>query len=453
MKKLFIFIFIILNSINLVSQNWEEVGNGAAIHPCIFADTVNNQFLAYRLLYNSENDTIFGLAKLQDEQWVEFDTSLNFSAACKMILHNDKLIITSSLPQSSDTSSIIRWDNPGWTIIGQYNNAIIRDMQSINDSLYITGWLGNIDGVSVNRIAKWTEPGWSPVGSPTWFFAEPYTMAKFQDNIYVAGSFVNDDGTCCIAKWNGVEWSGVGEGIIPYSDITLDPAITKLIIYKDELYILGNFNKADNNAGNFIMRWDGENFKDVGGGLDGTPHDAVVFKDELYVVGFFGQAGGVQAHTIAKWDGEQWCGSGSIFGGPLREIEIFNDELYVSGSFQSIDGLPIKRIAKWIGGNFIDSCGAIVTGIEEQIDINYDEIKVYPNPASDFLKIKYPDFQSESKLTLQIYNMLGQEMYLEEKIQQKRELDISFLPLGIYWIRFFNNQNKYSNVKSFIIHK
>ena len=43
-----------------------------------------------------------------------------------------------------------------------------------------------------------------------------------------------------------------------------------MVVYQNELYIGGGFQKSDGFTGNNIMKWDGHNFYEVGGGTNNT---------------------------------------------------------------------------------------------------------------------------------------------------------------------------------------
>ncbi len=433
MKKILYFsLLLLISNFSIKAQNWEQVGNGAKTGlgtspPKIFADTVHNLLLGANQTLDVNNNVVNGMAKFVNGEWVQFDTNL-IVPVHEMAIHKNQLFVSSTMPEIDDSTKIARWDNPGWTIIGKSYEAFIGDMQSINDSLYITGWVGSMDGTSLNRIGRWLNPGWSPVGPHSFYlFFQMHTMAYYKDELYVGGNFINEGTTCCVSRWNGENWNPIAEGIVV--DITIDLAVTKLIVYKDELYILGTFDHDSLNT-RYILRWDGEKLKDVGGGLNSTALDAAVFNGELYVVGGYSKAGGINAKNIAKWDGERWCSLGSEFDGPIYDIEILNDEIYISGSFKNIDGIPAKGIARWIGGDYVDTCGAIVSAIEPEIaEKSFD---IFPNPARHELHISITgDFQNQP-ISLTIFNILGERLFEQRGFDPSEAVDVSGLSSGTY---------------------
>ena len=157
-----------------------------------------------------------------------------------------------------------------------------------------------------------------------------------------------------IARWNGVAWKGVGHGV---RGSTAD--VNKMSVFRDELVVAGRFSKSDDpeNPGENIAKWDGVKWTELGEGVDDAVWDIRVYDDNLYSCGFFMHAGGINAGQIARWDGANWCGLGTSFDIPLTSLEFYRDTLYVGGGFGTVNGDSIGRVAKWIGGSYIDTCG------------------------------------------------------------------------------------------------
>ncbi len=124
-----------------------------------------------------------------------------------------------------------------------------------------------------------------------------------------------------------------------------------------------------------IVRWDGQVWSSVGGGIDGTPQDRIAVKQlivydsgegpELVAAGKFQTAGGVSVLNIARWNGTRWAplgGGVGIFDSVRPWISttvVFDSgdgpELVVGGRIDRADGLTqidgqwIHGIARWNG--------------------------------------------------------------------------------------------------------
>ena len=79
--------------------------------------------------------------------------------------------------------------------------------------------------------------------------------------------------------------------------------------------------------------------------------------------------------------------------------------------------------------------------------IEHDNLKIYPNPATDFLHI---DLDTSESLEVRIYNEMGLSILNSEQAAGKSLLDISILKEGIY---FINISNRTLNITSkFVVH-
>ena len=91
---------------------------------------------------------------------------------------------------------------------------------------------------------------------------------------------------------------------------------------------------------------------------------------------------------------------------------------------------------------------SVVSGIEEAKDITI-QCLAYPNPATDFVKLKVENYQS-GNLTYQLYDISGK--LLENKKVEANEVSISMENLvpNIYFLKVFDNKKE---VKTFKIIK
>lgn len=82
----------------------------------------------------------------------------------------------------------------------------------------------------------------------------------------------------------------------------------------------------------------------------------------LYIIGDFQSIGNLAANQIAMWDGTQWSNLGGGVNGEINAILIDpNDNVIVGGDFTSIGGASISKIARWNGSAW-DSMGNTIAG-------------------------------------------------------------------------------------------
>jgi hypothetical protein len=168
------------------------------------------------------------------------------------------------------------------------------------------------------------------------------------------------------------------------------------------------------------MRWDGNQWFDVGGGMDNRVDCFYVLNDELLVGGGFHYAGGVYTGNLAKWNGSQWSEvTPSKILGEVYAIDYFQNELYVAGGFWTIDSVTVNHIAKYTGPLEI---------VETDITRN---IFLSPSPTHDHLKITSPQTNIHSS---SIFDITGKLLLNKEINAGSFQLDVSSLAAGLYFL-------------------
>jgi len=262
-----------------------------------------------------------------------------------------------------------------------------------------------------------------------------FAMTPYQGNLYVGGtgSYVSGSLMNGMMMWNGQNWSDCDSGITDVSNLG---GINDMIEYKGDLYIGGMFVQSNHSKENHIARWDGQNWKTVGGGIQ-NPYFQIntlhVYNGYLYVGGGFNEIGGIPAQGIARWDGKEWCSCNSEFDGNVVSITHYRDTLYIGGGFNHIDGDSIAKIARFIGDDFADTCGSISVGIKT-LEAEKKQIVGYPNPARESIYLMLPELGNQ-EVEVQVYNQVGQLMWQQPRYisNQKLELDVSQLAPGMYF--------------------
>jgi len=70
---------------------------------------------------------------------------------------------------------------------------------------------------------------------------------------------------------------------------------------------------------------------------------------------------------------------------------------------------------------------------------NINNINVFPNPVNDFLTLTISDY-NDTKLSIEMFNTLGQKIKVFENISNTETLDLSDLTNGIYLLKIEHNQ-------------
>lgn len=264
-------------------------------------------------------------------------------------------------------------------------------------------------------------------------------MIAYQDKLIATGNFYDYSSFNFfrLAQYNGTSWTQVGNGVRGSLSAAHD-----LAVYKDTLYIAGAFLKSDGNAGNYIMKWDGNQLSDAGFGNFcgyGAIWKLLTFKNRLYAFGAFSCAAGQKAFGVAYYENGTWTvPQDSIHNWAITSAVVYNDAIYIGGGFKSINGdTSIQNFAKLVCPDFDASAGC-VSGLKESS--NKLDVKVFPNPLKDKLHLEFEQNTVIDKVS--ILNTLGQEVYKLLKPAPKQEIDVSYLPLGIYFIKVENKQGQ-----------
>ena len=280
-------------------------------------------------------------------------------------------------------------------------------------------------------------------------YARVFELTIYQNNLYVGGSAHSEFGGIMngMMMWDENTWVESDGGII---DISKLGGINDMIEYDGDLYIGGMFYQNNHSKENLIARWDGTNWKSVGGGFGwgfGAGSETIdvmtVHGRYLYVAGLFNTPGGIPANSVARWDGNEWCGCGSTFDGQILAMTFYRDTLYVSGGFNHIDGDSIAKIARFIGTDFADTCGSLSVGIKT---IKTDKAKIvgFPNPVQNELNLLLPNLKNQ-KIQIIIRNSVGQLVFhiTVNLIDEKLTVDTSSLPHGIFFGEIMTDKNNY----------
>jgi hypothetical protein len=343
---------------------------------------------------------------------------------------------------------IAKWNGVSWDTVGRGLNGVVCMLTIINNELYAGGTFDTAGSVHANSLAKWNGSQWTDVFNfPQINLGHNYVLsiAEYNGELYVGGNFDNDT-LSDIIRYNGTAWINVGESL--HGGMS---SVSKMVAYNNELYVAGTFYHNQGNIGNFIQRWDGTQWKDVGGGTtsdllnpsaNGQIDDMIVHDDKLYIAGVFLYAGGIPTQNVAVWDGNQWCGFGGSFDNISLNVGFCKDTMYLGGGFITIDGDTVNHIAKWTGGNYVDTCGNNSAINENAMESN--NVLIYPNPATNEISIKL-NKPLENDACISVFNSLGEEVIKlkVQKVESEVKIDVAALPAGMYFVKVNGYSGKF----------
>lgn len=325
-------------------------------------------------IYVGGNFTIAGgitatnLAKITPEgQWETIGDGSNGPIHSVAIAPNGFIYVGGEFTQIGNitANNIAFWNGSVWSNLDEgINGAVFALKFDQEGNLFVGGVFTEVGETSVNNIAVWKDGNWMSLTDIGTNIAgtnnEIRSLAIDEENsLYVGGNFDTAGGISAarIAKWNGSNWSGLGDGTSGF--------VQAITIVENYLYAGGNFNLAGNTSANRIARWNltSSTWETLGFGLSGSVNTITSNENYIFIGGDFETASDTGndnkiVNNIARWSTENgWEALGqdtsvgvnsSISALLLSEV---TDKLYVAGSFTEAGSLPNDNIAIW-GDNF-----------------------------------------------------------------------------------------------------
>jgi hypothetical protein len=214
-----------------------------------------------------------------------------------------------------------------------------------------------------------SDADWEAIITPA-MNGEIRAVAVAGNDLYLGGTFtLTPDGVIWyIARWNGSEWSALGEGMNGFVNALAWDA------ENEALYAAGSFTLAGGVEANRIARWDGQEWSSLGSGTS-SRIDALAWvpgDGHLYAGGYFTSAGGVPANRIARWDGASWTAlGGGLQGGNVLALawDEANGHLYAGGSFDTAGDHEARRVARWDGNDWIALGGGVFSAFSDDSSV------------------------------------------------------------------------------------
>ena len=234
-----------------------------------------------------------------------------------------------------------------------FNSYVFALDIDASGNIYICGEFTGAGDANGNRIVKWDGTNLSSLGTGLSGASVRIRSMAIEPNtgyVYVAGDFTEIGGvagTANIAYWDGTAWNALATG--------LNDTVEQIKFSPDgKLYAVGSFTNADGVNGDFLCYWDGSAFHMVGDTeLIGNPC-TLAFDSfgRLYIgaISYTNIGGNPNADFIARWNGSSWENLGTGMNQSVTNIEVFDDVVYAMGFFTEAGGVPVYDVAKWENG-------------------------------------------------------------------------------------------------------
>ncbi len=234
---------------------------------------------------------------------------------------NDELYVVGAFTNADGipVNGLAKWNDTTWSdvhALPSYGGNLLCDVIEYNNELYVCG---NFQGPGgIREIVRWNGTAWTDVGGGFYGgLAGVEQMCIFQNKLYVSGAFTRTENannpSDNIAAWDGTVWIDPAGGTFNPPNPFVNGQIHDMVVFHNELWICGAFQCAGGVAGEDVAKWDGVQWCvfDTIGTFDTRPYALAVFRDSLFLGGNFWSIGQDSILHIAKFDGGNWvdtCG-------------------------------------------------------------------------------------------------------------------------------------------------
>lgn len=240
---------------------------------------------------------------------------------------------------------IARWDGAAWWPLGAGTDLPVRSLATAPNGDLIAGGEFTVAGsVAASRVARWDGVVWSPLGAGVG--GSVLALAVMPNGDVIAGGFVSQAGgqpVNRIARWDGVAWSPLGAGL---GGLGLAGVSCLLPTPSGQLFVGGAFTTAGGISANGVARWDGSNWSALGQGSSGTTAMTLLPNGDLAAAAT--SFPGVVIGGVARWNGASWTSITNTWGpSPIYGlVSLPNGELWAGGDFQFMNS---RHILRWSG--------------------------------------------------------------------------------------------------------
>lgn len=220
---------------------------------------------------------------------------------------NGEVVAASSFTTAGGVAaaSVARWDGWSWFPMGAGVSGTVNALAVLPDDSVVAG-------KSNGLVVRWNGLSWSPLGAA--FNGPVNALAVLPDGSVVAGGAFTLQGTTAtarVARWDGTAWAALGTGV---GDAASDRVLAIAAMENGDVIVGGEFTLAGTRSTNAIARWNGFEWVGMGDGMNGGCSSVSALltlpSGGLIAGGRFTSAGGVATTNVAMWDGMAWLGLG-----------------------------------------------------------------------------------------------------------------------------------------------
>lgn len=258
---------------------------------------------------------------------------------------------------SLNAPRIARLVEDQWQYMGSFSNRVTGLKLDIDDHLYATGDF--TIGINSNGAARWTGTAWEALRTNYGAISQLGILSPDQWFVSIRSTPPADAQTGYLRT-------------APDPFATIPTSTTDGTIYnavrdnRGGCIVSGTFTTIGGVAANRIARWNGVEFSPLGDGLPIAPTSLYVLRNgDIIATGARSQFNGGFGH-LARWDGSTWQFlSFSVNGWLYAATELPSGDIIVGGTISS-NSFPLRYVAR-LDGASLEPFGSDLTGGEVTI--------------------------------------------------------------------------------------
>ncbi|MFA6150958.1 MAG: T9SS type A sorting domain-containing protein [Chitinophagaceae bacterium] len=245
-------------------------------------------------------------------------------------------------------------------IAAQTNLAYVKEMKYPE----LVAWASE-NGFTIDELA-WIQPGYlptsncAPIGRGVDGGVHELYVDEGREYLYIGGQFAEVDSSITanniayVTEASGTyTWHNLGTGV--------NGKVNAIAKFEDNIFVAGSFDSAGGNPAANVAYWDGSTWHNAGC-LDGEVNDLLVFGGTLYASGSFKSCAAESGMNFASWNGTSWHTIPGLEG-RINTMEVVADNIVLGGQFNYDTAANVNAI-KW---NPINSFKAFSNKVNNEV--------------------------------------------------------------------------------------
>ncbi len=327
------------------------------------------ELIAFGQITSADGLPVNGIIRFDGMSWQQLAHGISaepgHTGHMHLLEYEGKLILTGGgvTPLDKDgkevpVANVLTWDGESWGTFGDQECSWTRVAGVYQDDLVVGFYSYSNVGCEhpefgfddpIGGVARWNGEEWTQIGD-TSDFDHVNALIEFD------GDLIAGDHSGVIRRWDGQTWHVIAEA---------DGHIHDFAILDGDLIVGGTFTEIDGKTVNCIARLEDGGWTDMDGGFSLVDSAGLLrvmaltmYNGQLHAGGRFDEASGTTTRQVARWTGKAWESIGQeILTGSVNDLTEYQGMLAGCGSFQVLSGPVIaRRVFAHIGCEITGAC-------------------------------------------------------------------------------------------------